>query len=76
MFWLSISLSLLLSGYTVARPVPGIAWGVIALVLAGNAFVRLQRGQPTKSPTNVAATWVALAAGGLALALGILRQAT
>jgi hypothetical protein len=46
---------------------------LVALVLAGNAFVRLQRGQPVKNQLRSGATWVALGVSGLGFAVGLYR---
>lgn len=73
MFWLSIVLAILIGGFTLFNITVGIGLQIIALVLAGNAFVRLQRGKPAKTRINMAATWIAIAVSGIGLALGIYR---
>ncbi len=73
MFWLSIVLAILIGGFTLFNVTVGIGLQIIALVLAGNAFVRLQRGKPAKTRINMAATWIAIAVSGIGLALGIYR---
>ena len=71
MFWLSIALAVLIGGCALLSPPVGVGLLIIALVLAGNAFVRLQRGTPPKTRINTIATWVALAISGLAMAFNI-----
>ena len=73
MFWLSIVLAILIGGFTLFSVTVGIGLQIIALVLAGNAFVRLQRGKPAKTRVNLSATWIAIAVSGLGLALGLYR---
>ena len=70
-FWLSIVLAIFIGGCTLLGITNGIGLQVIGLVLAGNAYVRLQRGKPEKSKFNIAATWVALLVSGVGLALGV-----
>jgi hypothetical protein len=65
MFWLSIVLAILIGSLALLAPPVGVGLLIIALVLAGNAFVRLQRGTPPKSRVNAVATWVALAVSSL-----------
>ena len=74
MFWLSIVLAILIGGFTLFNVTVGGGLQLIALILAGNAFVRLQRGKPTKTRVNLAATWIAVAISGLGLALGLYRD--
>ena len=73
MFWLSVALAILIGGFTLLNVTVGIGLQIIALVLAGNAFVRLQRGNPAKNRITMGATWIALAVGGAGLALGLYR---
>ena len=73
MFWLSIVLAILIGGFTFFNVTVGIGLQIIALALAGNAFVRLQRGKSAKTRINMTATWVAIAVSGIGLALGTYR---
>ena len=73
MFWISIVLAILIGGFTLLTVTVGIGLQVIGVVLAGNAYVRLQRGKPTPSQINKTATWVALAVSVAGLALGLWR---
>ena len=73
MVWLSVVLAILIGGFTLLNVTVGIGLQIIALVLAGNAFVRLQRGKPAKTRINMGATWVALAVSGAGFALGLYR---
>jgi hypothetical protein len=72
-FWLSIVLAIFIGGCTLLGINNGLGLQLIGLVLAGNAYVRLQRGNPAKTPFNFAATLVALAVSGVGFALGIYR---
>lgn len=73
LFWLSIVLAIFIGGCTLIGVANGIGLQVIGLILAGNAFVRLQRGKPAKSPIALSATWLALAISSVGLALGMYR---
>ena len=73
MFWLSVVLAIGIGAYTLLTGSVGVGSQIVALALAGNAFVRLQRGQPARSGLNSAATWVAIAISGAALAIGLYR---
>ena len=73
LFWLSIVLAIFIGGCTLTGIANGIGLQIIGLIFAGNAFVRLQRGKPTKSPITLGATWLALAVSGIGLALGVYR---
>ena len=73
LFWLSIILAIVMGGLTLFNVTAGL--GFIALVLAGNAYVRLQRGNPAKTPTNTRATWAALTVSAVGFAIGIFRAA-
>ena len=72
MFWLSVTLSMLIGALALLAPTVGFGVKLIGLVLAGNAFVRLQRGSPPKTRVTMSATWLAIAISGLAIALGLL----
>lgn len=67
MFWLSVVIAVLIGCVAILTPPVGIGLLIVALVLAGNAYVRLQRSTPPKTRINVAATWVALAVSVLGL---------
>jgi hypothetical protein len=73
MFWLSIALAILIGAFTLFTATVGVGSQFIALVLAGNAYVRLQRGKPAKNRINMAATWIALTVSGSGMALGLYR---
>jgi hypothetical protein len=73
MFWLSIVLAILIGGFTLFNVTVGGGLQLVALILAGNAFVRLQHGKPNKTRANLVATWVAIATSGLGLVLGLYR---
>ena len=73
LFWLSIVLAIFIGGCTLIGVANGIGLQVIGLILAGNAFVRLQRGKRAKSPITLGATWLALAVSSVGLALGMYR---
>jgi hypothetical protein len=75
LFWLSIILAIVIGGFTLLNITVGIGLQVIGLVLAGNAYVRMQRGKPAKNRINMGATWVALAISAAGLALGLYRIA-
>ena len=72
-FWLSIVLAILIGGCTLLGINNGLGLQFIGLVLAGNAYVRLQRGKPTKTQLNFAATIVALLVSGVGFVLGAYR---
>jgi hypothetical protein len=73
MFWLSVALAILIGLVSIFHGSVGVGLPTIGLALAGNAYVRLQRGQPMGTPTKKNVVWVALAVAGLALAIGLLR---
>ena len=73
MFWLSILLAVLIGGFTLFSDTAGIGTQIVALVFAGNAFVRLQRGQPPQTRLHLGVAWGALAISGLAAAIGLYR---
>ncbi|WP_457098192.1 hypothetical protein [Lysobacter sp. P5_B9] len=75
MFWLSIVLATIIGGFALFNITVGLGLQFIALVLAGNAFVRLQRGKPAKNRINVGATRFALIVSGVGIALGLYRVA-
>ena len=72
-FWLSIVLAIFIGGCTLLGINNGFGLQLIGLVLAGNAYVRLQRGNPAKTRLNFAATVIALVVSGVGFALGVYR---
>ena len=72
-FWLSIVLAIFIGGCTLLGINNGLGLQLIGLVLAGNAYVRLQRGKPAKTPLNFAFTAIALAVSGVGFVLGVYR---
>jgi len=72
MFWLSVVVAALIGSLALLAPPVGIGLLIVALVLAGNGFIRLQRSTPPKTRINVAATWVALAVSVLGLVRTVL----
>ncbi|MBV8502657.1 MAG: hypothetical protein JO006_13175 [Paucibacter sp.] len=72
MFWLSVVLAALIGSLALLTPPVGIGLLIVALVLAGNGFVRLQRRTPPKTRINLTATWVALAVSVLGLVRTVL----
>jgi hypothetical protein len=75
LFWISIILAIVIGGFTLFQITVGLGLQLIALILAGNAYVRLQRGNPVKTPIKMQATWAALAVSAIGFALGIFRAA-
>jgi len=75
MFWMSIILAIVIGGFTLFNITVGLGLQLIALILAGNAYVRLQRGAPAKTPIKMGATVAALAVSAIGFALGIFRAA-
>ena len=73
MFWLSILLAVLIGGFSLFSGNAGLGTQIVALVFAGNAFVRLQRGQPPKNKLHLGFAWSALAISGLAFTVGLYR---
>ena len=73
LFWLSIVLAVFIGGCTLIGITNGIGLQLIGLILAGNAYVRLQRGKPAKTSFNSAATIIALLVSGIGFAIGVYR---
>ena len=71
LFWLSIVLAAFIGGCTLLGITNGIGLQLIGLALAGNAFVRLQRGKPPKTSLKFAAAVIALLVSGVGFAVGI-----
>jgi len=71
MYWLSIVLAIFIGGCTLVGITNGIGLQLIGLVLAGNAYVRLQRGKPPKTTLTSTAVIVALIVSGIGFAVGV-----
>ena len=65
MFWLSVILAILIGGCSLIGSANEFGLQLIGLVLAGNAYVRLQRGKPVRNNVNFAATVLALLMSGM-----------
>ena len=71
LFWFSVVLAVFIGGCTLIGIASGIGLQLIGFALAGNAYVRLQRGKPPRTSLKFAATIIALLISGIGFAVGI-----